>query len=365
MLTAHAVIDLAALRHNLARVRDYAPESQVLAVIKANGYGHGALAVAEALSTADAFAVARLEEALKLRKGGIEHPILLLEGVFDPGELGVAAAHGCEIGVHSMSQLEALERAHLHSPVTVWLKIDSGMHRLGVAPEQAAEFYQRLQKTPSVKNVVLMTHFASADEPETGQTEAQLALFNQCTQTWQKDLRSLANSAAIIENPEAQKDWVRPGVMLYGASPFADKDAHELGLKPAMTLKTRVIAVRDLKAGGSVGYGATWQATEDTRLVVVAMGYGDGYPRHAPSGTPVMINGKRYPIVGRVSMDMITVDIGDADIKEGDQVILWGDNPTVDEIAMLCGTIGYELLCNITTRVVYHYIDSENPAEVR
>ncbi|RCU51558.1 alanine racemase [Corallincola holothuriorum] len=357
MLTAHAVIDLDALRHNMAQVRRYAPHSQVLAVIKANGYGHGALAVAEALAEqADAFAVARLEEALKLRKGGIELPIVLLEGVFDPGELGVAAAHGCQLGVHSLSQLETLERAHLHQPVTVWLKVDTGMHRLGVEPEQFQHFYQRLLQTPSVNEIVLMSHFASADEPETGQTQAQLAEFQRCCQGLSKQpLCSLANSAAIINEPLAQRDWVRPGIMLYGASPFAGRSAASLGLKPAMTLKSRVIAVRDLKAGGAVGYGASWTAEQDTRLAVVAMGYGDGYPRHVPNQTPVLINGVRYPIVGRVSMDMITVDIGDAEISEGDEVVLWGSELSVDEIAALSGTLGYELLCNVTSRVVYHY----------
>jgi alanine racemase len=360
LLTAHAIIDLQALRHNLTVVRGYAPDAKVLAVIKANGYGHGALAVAEALSQADAFAVARLEEALKLRKGGIEHPIVLLEGVFDPGELGIAAAHQCQIVVHSLSQLVALENAHLSQPVTVWLKLDSGMHRLGVEPKDFNLFYQRLTAIASVQEIVLMSHFASADEPDSKQTAEQLALFQQCTLTLPEVVRSLANSAAIISLPQSHSAWVRPGIMLYGASPFAERHASEFGLKAAMTLKSRVITVHPLNAGEAVGYGGSWRTGKDTRLAVVAMGYGDGYPRHAPSGTPVLIKGERYPIVGRVSMDMITVDIGDAEINEGDEVVLWGDTLPVDEIAALAGTIGYELLCNVTPRVVYHYHNGDH-----
>lgn len=351
-----AIIDTQAWQHNLAQVKRFAPDSQVMAVIKANAYGHGAIQAAKALSLADGFAVARLPEALQLRDAGIEHPITLLEGCLTRAELAVAAAQNCRPVVHHLEQLEWLEQAHLHQPIKVWLKIDSGMHRLGVAPEQVENFYQRLLKSPSVaKPIGLMTHFSCADEADRTSTEAQIATFQLCSGGLEGE-RSMANSAGLVGFATSQCDWVRPGIMLYGVSPMLAQTADELALQPVMTLKSKVIAVRDHHAGEPAGYGASWRSKKDTQLAVVAIGYGDGYPRHAPSGTPVLINGKRYPLVGRVSMDMITVDLGlDHDVQVGDSVTLWGKGLPVEEVALSAGTIGYELLCSVTRRVAFSY----------
>lgn len=352
-----AIIDTQALRHNLARVKSMAPGSQVMAVIKANAYGHGAVQAATALSEADNFAVARLPEALQLRDAGITHSITLLEGCLTRAELAIAAAQNFRPVVHQEYQLEWLEQSYLHQPVQVWLKIDSGMHRLGVAPEQVDSFYQRLLKAPSVvRPIGLMTHFGCADEVDPTFTEAQIATFQLCCGGLEGE-RSLANSAGLIAFPKSQCDWVRPGIMLYGVSPMMQQTAEELDLRPAMTLKSKIIAIRDHHGGEPVGYGATWRSKVDTQLAVVAIGYGDGYPRHAPSGTPVLINERRYPLVGRVSMDMITVDIGlDHDLNIGDSVTLWGKGLPVEEIAEAAGTIGYELLCSVTKRVAFSYV---------
>ncbi len=356
MLLAHAEISCSALQHNLAVVRRHAPLQKVMACIKANGYGHGALEVADALHDADGLAVARLSEAIRLREHGDTRRILMLEGVLDAGELGVAAAHDCDLVVHSLYQLEALECAHLHRPVNVWLKIDSGMHRVGVEPVQAAHFYQRLRACPSVAELRMMTHFASADEVRSSETLAQIERFNAAVASLDGEC-SLANSAAILRYPQALADWVRPGIMLYGVSPCEQCSAAHFDLQPVMTLKSRVIAVREHPAHQPVGYGGIWRSNRDTRLAVVGMGYGDGYPRHAPSGTPVLINGVRYPLVGRVSMDMMSIDIGpDAKVEVGDEVVLWGRGLPVDEIAQASGTIGYELLCGVTRRVEFHYL---------
>jgi alanine racemase len=233
----------------------------------------------------------------------------------------------------------------------VWLKVDSGMHRLGFTPTEAVKAYQRLEALPSVVRIVLCSHFAAADDITSLQTDRQTAVMNDLAARLPAMPRSFANSAAILGRPEVHHQWVRPGIMLYGSSPFADRTANDLDLKPVMTLHSRVIAVRELAAGEAVGYGATWTSLQPTRLAVVAIGYGDGYPRHAPSGTPVLINGQRYPLVGRVSMDMITVDVSDAPVHTGDHAVLWGEGLPVDEIAAHAGTISYELFCKITNRV--------------
>jgi alanine racemase len=352
-----AIIDTRAWQHNLTQVKRFAPGSQVMAVIKANAYGHGAIQAARSLSNADAFAVARMPEALELRDAGIKHPITILEGCLTRAELEVASAQNCRLVVHQEYQLAWLEQADLHQPIQVWLKVDSGMHRLGIAPEQVDSFYHRLQKAPSVAGPIgLITHFGCADEIDPTFTEAQIATFQLCCGGLPGE-RSLANSAGLIGFPQSQSDWVRPGIMLYGVLPMLQQTAQELELQPVMTLKSKVIAIRDHHRGEPVGYGATWRSDRDTQLAVVAIGYGDGYPRHAPSGTPVLIKDKRYPMVGRVSMDMITVDIGlDHDVKLGDSVILWGKGLPVEEIAQAAGTIGYELLCSVTRRVVFNYI---------
>lgn len=351
-----AQINTSALLHNFQRIRDVAPHSKVLAVLKANAYGHGLLAVAAQLRDAGAFGVARIDEALALRAGGIVKPIVLLEGFFHADELSQIVASNLQVVVHHLAQVEALVKAELESPIHVWLKIDSGMHRLGISPEQFADVYQQLMQSNNVlKPMRLMTHFACADEPNNQATQHQLDLFLKTIQGCEGEL-SLANSAGVVAWPQSHGDWIRPGLALYGVSPMEQGRAMEHGLKPVMTFSSSVIAVRQVKAGDAVGYGASWVAPKDTRLAVVAIGYGDGYPRNAPCGTPVLINGKRYPIVGRVSMDMTTVDIGDDEIPHGAQVVLWGDELPVEEIAALVQTIPYELLCNITSRVQFRYI---------
>jgi alanine racemase len=351
-----AQINVDALQQNFNHIRSIAPQSKVLAVLKANAYGHGLVAVAEQLKAAGAFGVARIDEALMLRAGGIVKPIVLLEGFFHPDELPQIVASNLQVVVHHLSQVDALLAAELDSPVHVWLKIDSGMHRLGIYPEQFTQVYQRLIASSNVlKPLRLMTHFACADEPDNPATEDQLSLFKRLIQGCEGEL-SIANSAGVLEWPQSHGDWIRPGLALYGVSPMVEGRSTNHGLRPVMTFSSSVIAVRTVKQGDKVGYGATWTAPHDTQLAVVAIGYGDGYPRNAPSGTPVLINGKRYPIVGRVSMDMTTVDIGKDNIKIGDQVVLWGETLAVEEIAALVQTIPYELLCNITSRVQLRYV---------
>ena len=351
-----AQINIDALQQNFAHIQKIAPKSKILAVLKANAYGHGLLAVAEQLKAAGAFGVARIDEALMLRAGGIVKPIVLLEGFFHADELPQIVASNLQVVVHHSSQVEALLAAELEAPVHVWLKIDSGMHRLGIYPAEFQQVYQQLMASPNVlKPLRLMTHFACADEPDNPATKRQLALFSTLIQGCEGEL-SIANSAGVLAWPESHGDWVRPGLALYGVSPMVAGRSKQHALRPVMTFSSSVIAVRDVKKGDAVGYGASWTAPTDTRLAVVAIGYGDGYPRNAPSGTPVLINGKRYPIVGRVSMDMTTVDIGQHEVNIGDQVILWGEALAVEEIAELVQTIPYELLCNITSRVQLRYI---------
>lgn len=312
MQAATVVINRRALRHNLQRLRELAPASKLVAVVKANAYGHGLLETARTLPDADAFGVARLEEALRLRAGGITQPILLLEGFFDASDLPTISAQRLHTAVHNLEQLEALEAAELAEPVTVWMKLDTGMHRLGVRPEQAEAFYQRLTQCDNVRQPVnIVSHFARADEPECGATEKQLDIFNSFCEG-KPGQRSIAASGGILLcNFQSHFDWARPGLILYGVSPLENHSiGADFGCQPVMSLTSSLIAVREHKAGEPVGYGGTWQSERDTRLGVVAMGYGDGYPRAAPSGTPVLVNGREVPIVGRVAMDMICVDLG-------------------------------------------------------
>ncbi len=347
-----AEVSRGALQANLAKLKQLAPDSKIMAVVKANGYGHGLLNVAECLSEADGFGLARLEEALILREGGIKRKLLLLEGVFHVNDLPELVKHQIETAVHHESQIDMLEKVQLEKPVTVWLKIDSGMHRLGIQAENFRQAYRRLQQNQNVaKPVHLMTHFACADEPENTFTQQQFLTFKEMTENLDGEL-ALANSAATLYWPETQADWIRPGIALYGVSPVAGDLGSNHGLTAAMQLKSQLIAVRDHRAGDSVGYGAHWTARQDTRLGVVAIGYGDGYPRNAPEGTPVLINGRRVPIVGRVSMDMLTVDLGaQATDRVGDEAMLWGRELPVEEVAEHIGTIAYELVTKLTPRV--------------
>lgn len=357
MKAATAVIDRCALRHNLQQIRRLAPQSRLIAVVKANAYGHGLLEAAHTLQDADCYGVARIGEALMLRSGGIVKPILLLEGFVAAEDLPMLVTNRIETAVHSIEQLEALEAADLSSPVNVWMKLDTGMHRLGVRPEQAESFYQRLSACRNViQPVNIMSHFSRADEPTVGTTSQQLACFDAFA-TGKPGKQSIAASGGILLWPEAHRDWVRPGIVLYGVSPLDAPYASHFGLLPAMTLKSSLIAVREHKAGEPVGYGGTWVSERDTRLGVVAMGYGDGYPRSAPSGTPVWLNGREVSIIGRVSMDMISVDLGpESADKVGDEVLLWGAELPVERVAACTGISAYELITKLTSRVAMEYL---------
>ena len=349
---AQAMLDLAALRHNLGVARALAPNSRVMAVVKANGYGHGALVVAQQLAPlADALAVACIEEAVALREAGIAVPILLLQGVFEAAELPLVAELDLWLSITNAQQLAWLEEASLARPLQCWLKLDTGMHRLGVAPAEAAALYRRLRSTPqALPEPVLCTHFAAADDLASDQTREQIALFEQLTAPLPAP-RSAANSAGVLAWPEAHYDWVRPGYMLYGNSPMAGAHPNARALRPVMTLQSAVTGLREVAAGAVVGYGATWTATRPSRIATVSVGYGDGYPRHAPSGTPVLVKGYRAALAGRVSMDMITVDVTDLPtVRLGDPVVLWGEGLSVDEVARHVGTIGYELTTRMPAR---------------
>jgi alanine racemase len=347
-----AVIDTAALRHNLSRVRELAPRSKVLAVIKANAYGHGIVPTAVALAGADGFAVARLEEGTALRAAGLRHRVLLLEGVFGAEQLRQAADHDFEIMVHDPEQLELLEAHRADRPFRAWLKIDTGMNRLGFKPGQVPAALLRLDACASVaKPLTLVTHLACADETDCARTREQIELFARLVDGIPGE-RSIANSAGLINFAESHADWVRPGIMLYGVSPLPGRNAESLGLRPAMTLVSQVIALKQVGTGERVGYGGGWTAPQPTRLAIVAAGYGDGYPRNTASGTAVMVAGRRAELVGRVSMDMIAIDVtGLPPIAVGDPVALWGPGVPVEDVARAAGTIPYELVCGVSQRV--------------
>jgi alanine racemase len=348
-LVAH--VDLAALAANLGRVRAFAPGAHVLAVVKADAYGHGLSRVLPALAAADGLALIELDNAVRLREAGERRPILLLEGFFEATELDMLAEHALSTVVHSKEQVEMLETARLSRPLDVFLKINTGMNRLGVSPQDARAFALRLARAPGVASLRLMMHFARADE-ERGIGEP-LARFDAACDGLPYP-RSVANSAGVVRYAEVGGDVVRPGIMLYGATPFADRSAAALGLAPAMTLRSKLIGVQALAPGDTVGYGATFAAKQPTRIGIVAGGYADGYPRHAPNGTPVLVDGHRVPMAGRVSMDMITVDISALpDARVGSEVVLWGEGLSVDEVAQAAGTVGYELLCAVAPRVPF------------
>lgn len=347
-----ATIHNDALRHNLSQVRARAPRSRVMAVVKADGYGHGLERVARALQGADAFGVAALGDAERLRAAGLSQPIVLLSGFDAADDLPQLRRLNVETVVHHATQLAMLEQAPDGDPIRCWLKVDSGMHRLGFAPEDVRDAYARLRAMPAAADeVVLMNHFASSDEFAGPQTQAQMQLFAESTAGLEGP-RSLANSAAVLGWPAAHADWVRPGGALYGISVVDGSTGADFGLRPAMTLGTRLIAVNRVRKGERIGYSATWTAPEDMPIGVAAIGYGDGYPRHAPSGTRVLLNGRPADIVGRVSMDLMTLDLRqDPDAKPGDPVVLWGEGLPVESVAAAAGTIGYELVCSITRRV--------------
>ncbi|ACL72016.1 alanine racemase [Thioalkalivibrio sulfidiphilus] len=356
---ARARIDLNALRHNLRTARRAAPRSRVMAVIKAEAYGHGMLAVARALAAqADAFAISCIDEARVLREAGVTLPLVVLQGFRDAAQLiEVARLGDVQPVIHSTGQLDVLESAALPAPLRVWLKLDTGMHRLGLPPGEAAVLQNRIAALPQVAGVPgLMTHLACADEPERPETGIQLQVFDAATADLPGE-RSIANSAAVLRTPAACRDWVRPGIMLYGASPLAGETAQSLDLQPVMTVSAPVVAVKRLAAGDAVGYGGGYVCQSPRTMAVVAMGYGDGYPRHAPSGTPVRVHGRRCALMGRVSMDMLCVDVTEVPgVAPGDDVTLWGEGLPVDEIAAAAGTISYELLCSVGGRLRLEYV---------
>ncbi|WP_276488062.1 alanine racemase [Ectopseudomonas mendocina] len=357
MRPARALIDLQALRHNYQLARELSG-ARALAVVKADAYGHGAVRCAQVLEDqADGFAVACIEEALALREAGITAPILLLEGFFEADELALIDQHDLWCVVHSQWQIEAVEQAQLSKPLTVWLKLDSGMHRVGLHPSDYQQAYRRLLASGKVSKIVLMSHFARADELECERTAEQLAIFQQAGAGLSAEV-SLRNSPALLGWPQVPSDWVRPGIMLYGATPFEQAQELAARLRPVMTLESKVISVRELPAGEPVGYGARFVADRPTRVGVVAMGYADGYPRHAPTGTPVMVDGQPTRLIGRVSMDMLTVDLTDLpQARLGSRVELWGKQVLASDVAMAAGSIPYQIFCNLR-RVPLVYLGS-------
>jgi alanine racemase len=353
-----ATIDIGALRDNLAVLRRLAPQPRLMAVIKANAYGHGLVAVARALESADALAVARLGEALNLREAGIGGRIVLLEGVLDREQLEAAAAADLELFVHCAEQVRLLTNAPAAVRCKIWLKLDSGMNRLGFKGDAFRAAHATLSALSCVQQPVnLCTHLSCADSPDMPTTAEQLMVFGAATRSLPGE-RSLGNSAALLSFPDSHADWVRPGLALYGISPFRGATGADHGLRPVMTFGARVIALKDLAEGEQVGYGADWSATRPTRLAIVSVGYGDGYPRSAASGTPVLVKGERAGLAGRVSMDMLAVDVTEArrPVNVGDPVVLWGEGLPVEEIALWAETIPYTLVCGISQRVALRFL---------
>jgi len=356
---ARACINLGAIQQNFQRIVKQAPGVRVMAVIKANAYGHGLTAVANNLPDAECLAVARLSEAIELRQAGIDKPIVLLGGVFSADDMDQAINLQLQICVHAEEQIAWLEK-HSVADTVVWAKIDTGMNRLGFRPESAATVIARLRNCVAVSDVRLMTHLANADDRQDSATRKQISTFHAVTKHFDGAV-SIANSAGLLgwaEDLEVFADfrqagrlWVRPGLALYGISPFPEQCGTDLGLSPAMQLEAHLIAVKNLQTGERVGYGGTWQAQQDTSLGVISAGYGDGYSRHIENGTPVLINGRHVPVIGRISMDLCTVDLGaGATDQVGDTVVLWGQNLPVEEIAEHANTIPYELVCGVTNR---------------
>ena len=348
------VIDIKALKHNFLRIKEFAPHSKVMAIIKADAYGHGIVRVAKTLSNADAFGVACLEEAEQLRAASIKTPIILLEGPYKPNDISSIIKLNLDVVIHSKYQLEILEKTKIEGKVKVWLKIDTGMHRLGFPYNDTEKVLKRLISCKNVDSTpILMTHLATANEKNHDLTKKQLDSFKHASKIMQIE-RTVANSAAVINLPETHLDWIRPGLMLYGVSPLIDSFGHDHGLKSVMTLESEIISIQSLSKGESVGYGATWRCPENMPVGIIAAGYGDGFPRHAKSGTPTLVNNVRCPLIGRSSMDMLTIDLrNQPNAKIGDRVVLWGQSLPIEEIAAYADTIPYELLCGVHKRLPF------------
>lgn len=348
-----AKINPSLIRHNLQRVRAMAQGKKVIAMVKANGYGHGVLIVARAIPEVDALGVARIEEAIHLREMGIKTDIILMEGIFSEADVKLVQQYGLIQVIHSAYQVEFLKK-YIY-PFKVWLKINTGMNRLGLSSADFISVYDKLSVLKHIAIIGFMSHFAKADDKQSDMTRHQQALFLK-TVGHRKGAHSLCNSAGIVHWPEYHGDWVRPGLLLMGASPFLDGTGLDLGLKPVMTLESQLIAIQWVKAGESVGYAGAWNHTQDRLMGVVAIGYGDGYPWHAKNGTPVSIHNQIVPLIGRVSMDMITIDLTslanqDISLKIGDRVVLWGENLPIEQVARHADTVPWELFCRLTERV--------------
>ncbi len=356
-----ATVRLADIVHNYELACRLAPKSKNIAVIKANAYGHGMLEVAQSLQTrVPAFAVALVEEAAQLRNAGITRPILVLQGANDAADIKEAAAHDLWLLLHRQQQIDELLSSKPKKPLRVWLKLETGMHRFGLEPAVLDQVCTDLRSSPSVQQgVVLCTHLACADDLADPMTRQQVSLIRSCSEKHNLAL-SIANSAGILHWPETHADWNRPGYMLYGNCPTGVFGSESSQLRPVMTMSSEIVAIRNLEKGESVGYGQDWVAKKSSKIGTIAIGYGDGYPRHAPSGTPVLVNGKRVPLVGRVSMDAICVDLTEIEsVEVSDPVELWGESLYVNEVAAAAGTIGYELLAGLTGRVPLLYEPSE------
>lgn len=352
--TATARIDLGALRNNLAVVRELCPESNIMAMVKADAYGHGLVPACRALSAADGLAVARLKEALLIRKTGITQRLLLLGTLFDDHDLAVCAGHDIDVTAHDKMSVASIIRQARHTPLRVWLELDSGMHRLGLSGTEFVEADGVLSTHAGIRELIHMTHFSSADSVEAGVMERELRCFWEFHNLGSKSKISLANSAALIVNPATRADWVRPGIMLYGENPVSERLSARL--RPAMTLLSRIVSIREVRRGESVGYNGRWTADRRSRVGTVGIGYGDGYPRHACNGTPVWINGNVVPVVGQVSMDSLTVDLTECDgVKIGTEVTLWGSELPVATVAKFANTTSYELFTSLNQRVTREY----------
>lgn len=340
-------LDLAALRHNVKRIRNIAPQSKILAMVKANAYGHGLVSIAKALTDVEGFGVSCSEEALYLRQAGLTQRIVLMEGLFSKDEIPLLTDHELDTVIHDWNQLNLLSEHRLPHPINVWLKINTGMNRLGFSPDDFSKVLQKLDCCPWLKIMCVMTHFSSADKSEDITTQSQIKLFEHTIKKYSFPT-SLANSAAILAHPNTHADWLRPGLMLYGVSPFADSSAAKFSLKPVMTLKSEIISIHALESGDRVGYGGTWMAPKPLRVGIVAIGYGDGYPHRAESGTPILVNDKLCELIGQVSMDMLTVNLSNQpDAKLGDPVVLWGTGLPIEQVAESTSSFRFELLCGI------------------
>jgi alanine racemase len=349
MKTIQITIDEKAMLHNLHEIKKHAPASKILAMVKANAYGHGLLTIGNILlNEVDGFGIARMDEALLLRKNFPHKKIVLLSGFFNEEELTFVQQHHIDVVIHRHDQIQLLKENPSQSVMNLWIKVDTGMNRLGFSPEEALSIYETLNYLPKVHIECMMTHFACANEDNVKVTQHQFSQLRQLKQQFPNIAWSSAKSGTIFSVPEFNDDWIRPGIALYGINPFDQGLASDLNLKPVMTLRAKIISIHAVKKNETVGYGGTWTAPQDTTIAIVTVGYADGYSRHMRQGTPVLINGRTYPLIGRVCMEMLIVELGHSkDVQLGDDAILWGDKLPIEQIAKQADTTPYELLCNV------------------